>query len=1067
MSIDKNNGATRGNGLCNAILRCVERLTAGRLVALAIAVGLTLTVLGVMGLALEVGSDQGMERFLEAGADQRFIARKWAEHGVWWLAVAFLAIDAVLFVPMYGALLIALAPRAGTLNPHWSGPVLIRAIVFLALAAMLADEAENLFGLGGLLLSGAGVPAWVPVLATKLKWFCLMIAAGLLLLAFLSWFFALGNNSRRQEDAIEVLQRARLRFAVVDIVWRSRYVLASLAFFAGLVLVMNQSRDVLAGVAHGWQSRQYGGAAFAMLTSAISVWALAYMCWMWTRILCRLRRPASIREKAKTGAQHGATGDAIPPQVNMEQSAAVDGWPLEAHQFAKWWARLLGAAPVLMVVWLCGLAARDAVRAEALSSACILLGFGAMTLLGAIIFMWGRGVDAANRSIQADEYYEYRGDASGARGELHASRYHFLWMPVAPLSLPVAALLFFLTLRLFNLLLSDQPPVTLGVICCAMTLWTGVVGLLAQFSLRRGLPVLGGLLALVALLGWWGATDNHMVWNESLSAISPPDTFSMWTAQALVAFALLAAVVLICSIHAGWRLYVAGAAALLIVAAPTAWDFARKSPPGNQSQVRKDAEAPRPELEKALVAWLERLCGDDDKHSQRCQGEGPLTVYFVSAEGGGIRAAYWPALVLAELSARIPDFDRRTFSMSGVSGGAVGVSVYRVCRARHPGSGDMDALRSCIRRLGARDLLTPLLGSWMFEDVLARFIPTRWCNQPGCGFLSRGAWFERGLEEGLAQAGVDLRMPLASLAGSSAAHLPHLFLNSTWVETGERAIASDVRVCAKDFPTARDQIDYLGVGLPLSTAAHNAARFPFVNAIGSVRIAAASCPSLREQGGEVICGHLADGGYFDNSGGHTTGDILRVLQGVLQMHTIGVLDGTQPEWLRAHLVAQVIMVRNGVDAPAARDGDRADEPCDARDNSRPRCAGQWKLFADFLGPIVTASQVLGTGANGRLAESLQAKAVSALRPSTAGSHGRRELLGSDSVEPVVNINLENGKVMYPLGWYLSLRARCGMENVAADDGHYAEICRSTACRADDRVRPRPDRQCGDALATGN
>lgn len=116
------------------------------------------------------------------------------------------------------------------------------------------------------------------------------------------------------------------------------------------------------------------------------------------------------------------------------------------------------------------------------------------------------------------------------------------------------------------------------------------------------------------------------------------------------------------------------------------------------------------------------------------------------------------------------------------------------------------------------------------------------------------------------------------------------------------------------------------------------------------------------------------------------------------------------------------MIRNGVDAPVALSKDAAAEPCDSRDNSRPRCARQWKLFADFLGPVVTAFNAVGTGANGRLAESLQAKAVQSVRPGVVGSDGRWEPVWGNSVPVVVDINLEKGNVMYPLGWYLSLRA---------------------------------------------
>lgn len=1076
MGSDGKDGGTRGKSVCAAILRRVESVTADRLVLLSVGAGLILILLGVMGLVLELDDDQGMTRFLRLEADHSSIACGWKDHGVWWLALAYLGIDALIFVPLYGVLLIGISGKVATLNPNWPRQhMLMCAIVLFSLAAMVADEIENGLGLWALLANDLNLPTWAQASATLSKWLYFFCAVGLLLLSFLRWFLALGDSSRRPDTALNVLERALLRFAVSDVIWRSRYVLATLVFFAGLVLALNQSRDVLAGIAHGWQSGLYPGAAFAMIVSAVSIWALAYACWMWTRILCRLRRPTSFR-------------DAIKRQSGVDRAADPRTWPSEAHQFAKWWARLLGAAPVLMLVWLCGLAARDAVRAEALSSAYLLLGFGAMTTVGAIVFLWGRSADSKRTKwpVAPDAYFEYKGDSDGARGELHLERYRFLGLAQAPTRLPIAALLLLLALRGLNLWLPDQPPLTLAVICSAMTLWVGVVGLLAQYTLRSGFPVLGLLVLVVGGLGWAGVADNHVAWKEMAAAIPPLPMSDMWFAQAAIAFLLMAGALMTWRMATGWRRYLFGGALLATVmlgprvadcvhtnsAGATACFGAAEDQTGGlggkqsataSGEEWKSAKDPRQTLEEALVAWLEHLCGRSAGESNRCQGPESLTVYFVSAEGGGIRAAYWPALVLAELSARITEFDRRTFSLSGVSGGAVGISIYRVCRERHPGDDGIDRLRTCIRSLGARDLLTPLLGSWMFEDVLARFIPTYWCAQPGCGFLSRGAWFERALEEGVAESDVDLRKPLASLSRSGSTHLPHLFLNSTWVETGERAIASDVRIASNDFPTARDQIEFLGLGLPVSTAAHNAARFPYVNAIGSVRIPAARCSQSAQGNAEVICGHLADGGYFDNSGGHTTGDILRTLRQVLHSGAIGGLRTEQRDWLRAHLVPQVVMIRNDVFTPTAASRDKAELPCDSSDKSRPRCAGQMELFVDFLGPVVTAIAAGGIGANGRLGESLQAKAVDAVRPETVGvDNGERA--ARNQILPVVDINLEQGKVMYPLGWYLSRHARCNMEQIASDDAPYEKACAGGACRTNQHDQPAGDPQCAASLS---
>lgn len=49
---------------------------------------------------------------------------------------------------------------------------------------------------------------------------------------------------------------------------------------------------------------------------------------------------------------------------------------------------------------------------------------------------------------------------------------------------------------------------------------------------------------------------------------------------------------------------------------------------------------------------------------------------LVAAAGGGARAAYWSAKVLGALADRGPDFARKVFAISAVSGGALGSAAF-------------------------------------------------------------------------------------------------------------------------------------------------------------------------------------------------------------------------------------------------------------------------------------------------------------------------------------------------------------------------------------------------------
>jgi hypothetical protein len=91
-------------------------------------------------------------------------------------------------------------------------------------------------------------------------------------------------------------------------------------------------------------------------------------------------------------------------------------------------------------------------------------------------------------------------------------------------------------------------------------------------------------------------------------------------------------------------------------------------------------------------------------------------------------------------------------------------------------------------------------------------------------------------------------------------------------------------------------------------------------------------------------------------------------------------------------------------------------------------------MTDLFGPAVAAFNVIGTGANGRLAESLLQKEVLAVRP--------RPLSPMTRAHPVVELDLERTGVLYPLGWYLSPMARKEMEKAACtlDTQRYARLC---------------------------
>ena len=335
--------------------------------------------------------------------------------------------------------------------------------------------------------------------------------------------------------------------------------------------------------------------------------------------------------------------------------------------------------------------------------------------------------------------------------------------------------------------------------------------------------------------------------------------------------------------------------------------------------------------------------------------------------------------MLATLQANVDDFDRRTFALSGVSGGAVGIAAYTAClRAAPPAAAGRSAdVPGCLKQaFGRLDPLSPLLGAWLFEDALARVLPVPmatdpaepgWrCAHPACAHLSRALGFEREWVRALPA----MAQPLSAVGRPGGGWEPHLLLNGTWVESGELAPVASLVIEPVHFPAARDVQRRLGRELSLIGGAHVAARFPFINPLAALQPAAdAASTSARSQAafdalpvGEVD-GHLADGGYFDNSAAAALTSVWRQVRRQLAEDKVS-------------RDVVVVLIRNG-QKPAACD--RPDPqgpdkicivpvgevmpPADAM--ARPTRRRNWDLYADMLGPAVAGVKVSGIGPHGR------------------------------------------------------------------------------------------------------
>lgn len=271
----------------------------------------------------------------------------------------------------------------------------------------------------------------------------------------------------------------------------------------------------------------------------------------------------------------------------------------------------------------------------------------------------------------------------------------------------------------------------------------------------------------------------------------------------------------------------------------------------------------RPDLKTAIPDWAAKCLPEKLIHQE------PVVV--VATAGGGIRAAYWTATVLGEIHDRLArqgvNFAHRVAAISGVSGGSLGATVYLDllrqdgvhCEApakqgtNYAGRGQ-DAL--------AEDFLSPVTAALLFGDILQRFLPV--------GFIpDRAAAHERSFEDSFARTNeLQFGKSFGELwrDGKAPAIRPALFLNGTHQETGRRIITSNLRVAADELIDAYDFFNVANHDIAASTAVLNSARFTYVSPAGTLRNASAC------NGGN--CGHIVDGGYFENYGAVTAAEVM-------------------------------------------------------------------------------------------------------------------------------------------------------------------------------------------------
>jgi hypothetical protein len=399
-----------------------------------------------------------------------------------------------------------------------------------------------------------------------------------------------------------------------------------------------------------------------------------------------------------------------------------------------------------------------------------------------------------------------------------------------------------------------------------------------------------------------------------------------------------------------------------------------------------------PTTTAAFESWLNSRADLDRYPKDR------YPVFFVAAEGGGIRAAHFTSQVLGAIQDRCPAFAQHVYAISGISGGSLGASTYaalvaeRVRPVEVPQCailGDSAGpFQQTADRVFERDLLTPVLASGLYLELAQRLIPI------GVSKLDRARALEVGLEEAWATATGGPVAPAENpftrsffaLRPDPVSIVPALFLNATEVETGDRMVVSSL---ALDSNHANRILDLTQLrakpSLRLSTAAVLSARFPFVTPDGAIMQDTSASWWNKGWGKRQ---RFVDGGYFDGTGAATIHEILN-----------GILEDSA---LSRRIIP--VVIRIGFDG-----GDRQSA---AAIRQRYASVG----FNDALSPMRTLLNVRTSHGNYALSQ-----LRTAVRVRSAGMQGARP----DTLDRIriLDFVARQEKVPLILGWQLSRRAR--------------------------------------------
>ena len=263
----------------------------------------------------------------------------------------------------------------------------------------------------------------------------------------------------------------------------------------------------------------------------------------------------------------------------------------------------------------------------------------------------------------------------------------------------------------------------------------------------------------------------------------------------------------------------------------------------------------RPSLRMHFNRWIQ-----ERKNQWEDSSLNNFPVYFVMADGGASRSAYWTASVLGKIQEEsLGNFSKQIFCLSGASGGSLGnMSFYATLLDRS----ETNTIKT-VQDYLSNDFLSFPLVRLLGPDIILPLVPFHFLHD-------RAAALEKSFQSTKKENEITrvMKMPFSALQLNNDKHfaLPLIFINCTRMQDGVPAVVSNINIEKNVFGKRIDVLKSLNSSQDLSvaTAVALGARFPYFSPAGRI--------------GDQ---YFVDGGYFDNSGAGVVHEMILDLQSMI------------------------------------------------------------------------------------------------------------------------------------------------------------------------------------------